>query len=1732
MNIFVTQTQFNIKNAKDGNIYYIDNENFSFEITLSNILITSRIEIHLLYRNLFSCKIYTSKGQFILDKSRPSISLIYKDVWLSLNNTNVIPFSDSEYKQLYLENIMNYASIGENIIQTTDQSSSEQGKFKMNNLIIFSASNYGGTTDDQNNFENGEGSIFVYKDVSDSYFLQSHITIPVENNENLFRGNFGKHMKVVNMGLYDLLVVLAPTKINQKTFENIGSIFVYSYRKNKYGIYYFFLEKEISLPNIRLRVDSTVDILTNTLYQNNIRQIDVIKNIGIVILFGNGNICFYDLRNLSAIGNEFKTFETGSNKIKFIRSDPNDYRLFLSTNDGIYLNQYTLNYFTSTTIKVIHNDYQLNNFGRIFYPYSDGYVVISEKDFLDYNLSYGLKKRITFKSRILSFDLTEINSRKYVFLVNAEENNTYIFNTNYELLANDMYEINEIDQPILIRWSKDGESIFIGSPNFTDLESEINNIGSFVKYDLFFTNESRNINDLFPDFNIENQILLEKRNIVSGNINSFQEQKFKDLFLVSNRSNPIKNIERIYNVEKSSGIVIELNYNVNNQSSLATFAKYFIYTEPDDDLLNSKSLYLGWKDSQMLLYNLSNDYQVHSYRNNTGKTKIILMGIGTDLNLPFGKRWNLIESEMSNDIEKSYFDISLNLYGVFNPNEFIKFDKIVHPDLIYFLIQFKKKLVIVEFFSKSIQIFEFEKDTTYSLFYVDNYFNLFYLNKDVSGCYLSIMKSSSSFLIENQKMDFTIFPSQILGQYYNQRFILLENYKNSIQVRTFDIFNLLGNNTIEFEELNISNTFISDKYIIDAQFYQDTIQKIIVSEWSERLNKIYQKETKDIYSLPTILKTKFSNYTKNYTRQLQVINQKFVHYQQYKIMDKSPEVFYNEIYQKYFQNNMGIFSVYQFYNDNDLIDFSSQKYVQLNKQNTYSFSKYIFYPEPNNKIQTYIYDKKNQRFATTEKGFTGGSSSGNPYSILKIYDVSDGVYDFVENTGDITGKLIIQKIFDKEIGFDSLDIYENKVFISELSNPLEQNIKIWVYENNSLNSSTIDLDLDSSQNYIYRSRQNDLFINTLKNGKITYFKNIEEVWQEYGLDFSSNIVPNQSFDITFLYESYMLVHQNNNEVLFVRNNLTNIWSYFGERIYPIESSHTNSFELSRFYFINENIEDNENTFLKSIHHIDSPIFCDCSKNFYICLDNKIFKIEYFPLDQFISQNQFEIVSFNNTGNLIYAQKLNPSKQGLFYLPSSNSNFSSIVTNVTTHLNTQNIDLKEFIPEGLSNIFTTPYTISNKGVGFSKKIIYTGTTLTKSFETDDFPLIDQEKNLYLTENQIVYRYDLSINNTYLIDSSKNLTNFEMVIQSDKKLFTDSKFSRINYKDIQYQNSIVNFHNNLIDNYYYFVSVNPNGSQFLIETQNRILFYKENINNYPDKYNKFKSIPISNSILENQYADLNIQTIDVDWNHNKVIKGYGKLAGATGETSYVSIYSWDLNNSNYEFDMDISGDFSFGYNVFVHPAGEYLIIGEPKAKEVGEYKEGKIHIYKWNNNKYEPFKILRSKLGKIGYNISFSFEITKIATFNENNLLVIFSNPLTDNLSEIYIDNIQVYETCFVGRTDDLFLEETINYVEQNSPRKFYLIQDLNQCSNIITKLNLQNTFFNKDNFLYSLKPFGDNYILMIYDEICNIFQIDKYKMNYVSSYKKDMNSKVDISLDGTTFLEVKEKNGKYIIHTSW
>jgi hypothetical protein len=1749
MNIFVNTPLYTIEEPKDGDTYYFDNQVYNINVILTNPIGKIRITLCILHEYGTDVTIETSKGNYILNKDVQEMTLVYDQYWSTVDKVNLLPYVNNSFKQDLFLNLYSLARTGEYMIINYNRGSTTQnGKYKMSNLIFVNASNYHSTSNEYD----GAGSVLVFK-ISNGggIFTETTIHEGYDLNHGIYQGAFGKQIRMVDMGLYDLLIVTAPLKVRDNQSYNtilddvFGYIYVYSYRKNNSNNFYFHREAKIVLPSIRITKTFTSENINDYIHYNSIFQINPLNDVGIMVSYSSKLLYLYDLRDTSNIvtlvdtnflpnfvksseSNIYFSYDTHINKIAYTSNVSNIFTDHVS-DVGVGV--------TTGSSVVVNNIYGVEGFGKIIYPYSEGLVVISKEDFFDFDLNHQLKKRITFPAGILSFDLFENqNERKYFILIDGIENNLYVLDKNYHLMMNDLFKQEPDDLPNLIRTDASGETIFVCASNHQDLENRMLGVGLVTNYDLFFERENRILSSLFPDFHIRNHVLIEEKTL-NNKKHFYLEETFKnELPLISNRSNSNKNIEKIYPVANDTGICMEMNYDVSYSSFLSRYAKYFIYSVPTqigDEysyILQSSNLYLGWSDNQMLVYNNAQDNEIYLYKKDN-QIRLVLLGVGT-ITSGTGtgsKRWNVIESTLTQDPSQNYYDVSMSLYGALDMLQFLKFQKFVHNNELLFLVHNIYSIKIIDYFSKTVYTKSFERNTSNDLFYIDSFKNLFHIYSDTQYFYLTIYKSGNynSIILDSVKMDFTTRPYQILGQYFDGAFVLLENYNDGkIIARRFDIIQELKEK-IEFEEINISNFFEPEKYIIDVEFFRDTIKKLVLVNVNEKDDKIFQKTSQKIYTLPRLLSTKYKSFQKQNIRQLFVEERNYVNYEQYKIDDDVPNVFYNIEFQKYFKNSIGIFSNYQFPDGKDIIQRDEDDSVLLVKQNERSFSRYVFRPSPNYTIQTFAYHKEDQNVVITAKGVTGSRS------YLEIFDVSSSSY-VIQSNGEATGISIQKKNFDYEICYGTLD-NQHDIFVSEEYDENLQVIKYWIFSKSNQylpTSYTVPIVLDTSKNACFQKGWNDeYFMDILINHKIVYFQKSGGSFLQRNIDIPNDI--QEPFQIKILSQDFFTVVMEEKSFLFVKNQNVNVnaWRYLGQEIYALDTNHQDTFELERYYFVDTDVSNNYFELFQNTNiNIKSRIFYDGNRRFYCIQDSKIFKIDHPHLSYLLNYH-----TVSSDGSIIYTQNNTGTVKRLVYLdhadntgPTGSASSVQFSPNVyTTNLSSQITNFGYF-------------TLTTNNLGCSKKHIFQPTT-SRVFQTNDFPLVDICNNVYFYETPILSKYRLNhTNNQYILDSSSNLSNFKMPVDSDEYLMTNSKFNTLTYKEIKFSSATRNL-DMFSKDIPHETSISPDATEFLVYQSQCVHLFKESMIDYPSKYKLYKTLIPSND-LKNKFSPNEYGSIKVDWNNRRIFTSNARISpsGLTGDAvskiSKITILTWNPEHTEYEHHSDICGNYSFGYRFELSRDSKTLFVSEPNAPASNGYQEGKIHIYRYNENlnKFILDKTLRSQKSRIGELMKVSPSMDKIVTYGQrrgiDSLELIIFYDLDTSPKEISIQT-DVYDMTFLS-DHSLFVEENFTYGNTLENRTFFLLENVNDCPNIFTKVVLPNILFSDSQMMFTLTSFGNNYLIMDGVNISHIIQIKDYTMKYIGSQARSQGSKIHICQDGSTIINSMDEYGNIVFIISW
>ena len=138
---------------------------------------------------------------------------------------------------------------------------------------------------------------------------------------------------------------------------------------------------------------------------------------------------------------------------------------------------------------------------------------------------------------------------------------------------------------------------------------------------------------------------------------------------------------------------------------------------------------------------------------------------------------------------------------------------------------------------------------------------------------------------------------------------------------------------------------------------------------------------------------------------------------------------------------------------------------------------------------------------------------------------------------------------------------------------------------------------------------------------------------------------------------------------------------------------------------------------------------------------------------------------------------------------------------------------------------------------------------------------------------------------------------------------------------------------------------------------------------------------------------------------------------------------------------------------------------------------------------------------------------------------------ENVKEICLE-IDTINAVFVGQSDNLFVQEKVRYNKQIPERKFYMIQDLNSCSKILTRFSLTNQVLDNNLTDFKMIPFGMNYILMEGIDVYHIMKVESHQLNYIASMNKQQNSIVKINQLGNTIVNLQKSFGSLMISLSW
>ena len=1705
MNVFITYNMVEIKPVHDTRYYFVNTEQ-SISVSLINPVQNMMIRCYRMFKNDTFVMLMTNKGQYILDNDVDELVLYYLEGgWTSNQIHNKTPITNyigvDHLEVSYFEK----AYTGRKFVMTHDRgSTSKDNRYKMSNLFLVSCHNFRAMDN-----LGGTGALIVFRKTSSgNYIYESKKMIDFDKKNGENQGWFSKDMTLINMGLFDVLLVLAPQKI---TDSGTGLMYIYTYQPNNDKIteLYLFEEQTIPYPNKKI-----------------IKQIQPIHGLGFSVFTTDGNFYIYKMNPTTYITSLLASYSKPDYQYHHV--DTSGSFIYFANQSGIKSQSYDSSGLTGNESSfLIQNTNQLLDYGKMMWKHPDGLFVFSRHDFHNYNNSFVLQKRIDFKNIIDGFDYYNVDGvKKYIFVADGSMNNIYMMDASYNIIMNDILKNNPLDWITQISFDASAQSFFVGIPNNDNIKNNqiIEKAGNVVNYDLFFDQQSQNIFSLFPSFDIPNELLVEEKSLDESR-KYFKEQEFDSIIrLVSNRTSPDNLIYKMYQVYKDLGVIFSVDFNGPSSHYLNRYSRYFIYCNPYQNytsfICDETSLFLGWLDTQMIVYNTS-QHELYFYKDvSANKIKCNLIGIGNKTSSPSGKVWNVISSDMVSDISKNSYDISLNLFGNIDPANFVKFEQYTHNEDLVYLVREKYNLTIIDFFKNQMYTKTFNRNTQNDLFYVDTYKNLFQLYKDASNNILISIYVNNDYqqsYVIGLKTDLTDLPVQIGAQYFNQQYILLESYENeitTIKIRKFDIIQGVTQ-TLSVDPLNISNMYDSQKSILHINYETFNIDKLVVCNKSDINNRMYQKQSRKIYTLPTIGNYNFLKYTKNLSRQLNVVSRNILNYDQYIIKDKIPDAFYNTKYQKYFNgNNLGIYSNYYFYDVKDEV-YMDSKNVQVVKQKSHSFMKYFFYPSSGNIIMNYLYDQNNHSIAIVEKSIDSSSS------IVKIYDITDEDY-LIQDDGTLTGSLLASQSMNKLICYETLSIIDevhDGFFISEEFDPSMNMISFWTFSsaNNYTPTKTnipITLPNGNSDICFYRSYDGTQYLmDEVFAQQLSYFESSGNTFVQKYIPLPPYVNFAMPFDVEFMDGYYfILTDANKVRYLFVQNRALKTWYYYGKGIDEIKNVET--FELSRSYFVDFDIISNHS---KTNGVYNANIFYNENGDVYALQNGYVFKIDK-NVHTYLNLSDITTVSLDSK-TLFTKDQYNLVRK-LLVLPNADLSYNQVT--VTSDY---------YLPKLYRNDFSQ-YTTYGSFQSLDSDQAYTKNNLldasgnaSTSYKSINFPIVDVSKNLIFSEDKKIYRYRAQ-GNTTIMDSSSINMNFPIQITSNEQVVTDGLFQTLNYMEIRFTNQETVFEEFLKSNHPAKICVSPDASTFMnIQSYGIEMFKNNRPRNQTEKYDFEKYLIPDNQVLRYVSDDDIISDFDVDWYKGQILMGFGSLGSTGSNKGFVTVSNWDETTNKVTHHSIIQGNNSFGYTVNISKDGQYVVISEPKA--FTNDKRGKIHIYQYNKitNLYQLINTITSKLAPIGKVVDMSFYNNKLATLGHSDdlvtkevKLVVFDNPLSPDFTEVSFD-FNVFDFAFLGEKEQILVSVATEYTYNQIQKSTYLIESVNGNPFIYTKLEMFDSIFNNDPTNYMIQPINNNFVIYYSKDKFHLVRIYKDKsIEIVTTYTDIIiNSNFAVSEDRSTLV---------------
>jgi uncharacterized protein YjbI with pentapeptide repeats len=521
--------------------------------------------------------------------------------------------------------------------------------------------------------------------------------------------------------------------------------------------------------------------------------------------------------------------------------------------------------------------------------------------------------------------------------------------------------------------------------------------------------------------------------------------------------------------------------------------------------------------------------------------------------------------------------------------------------------------------------------------------------------------------------------------------------------------------------------------------------------------------------------------------------------------------------------------------------------------------------------------------------------------------------------------------------------------------------------------------------------------------------------------------------------------------------------------------------------------------------------------------NEIYKIS---VSSYSYYNRIENLHVITSNQILIPNSFSASTQvtASYRLGLEKPNFIHEYTdNVYTVLDSQNIIQIE------NNQFTTK---NNQTYNFQGSLLY-------DYNKSIYYLDQNTEMKKLNTNQMISTIDISSTPfiTIPIDSDESI---QISVNRAQKIF----FSSFIYNEILFAEKTLRFS----DFYVYdkkdcFSTLSLDGNQmlFIDFTTKLLYFFTRNIENEFELQNSFTP---DLSVRKYLNLDDKINTMRVDWKNQWIYFGLGGMN--PNSKGKVVICSWNISQSEYKLIQVVSSVFdpsgySFGTSIDISIFGEVIAIGEPNANPEGNYKRGRIHMYRKEGQRIVWVNELRSEDSPIGFIIKLSPTENELATFgttinpNETMKLVLFRSiflPTARSISFPYV----VEDFEFFGKEVIMTANEVIN-----NQSIFHWIQKVNRCFEIVTTRDLTHESIVRDfsdRFdIYSIK---NEYVLMVRKkaDVANEYYESSIELYHVEDDLEQLavidleNNKVKLfgnitsSYDGSTMGYQSYQNGKF------